>query len=222
MANAQTAVHGHGPGASLASTIALWRQPWAGLRDRGEGGTALAADSGQRVATILSHRFGGDASAWQVTRDLHGRPMLAAAHGLDISISHAGNCWLLAVSHCSRRVGVDIETPRPLPRALALAERYFPAEEVALLTRLAPQSRGHAFLRLWCAREAILKAHGRGIAFGLSRLQLDLTPTRLRLLDCDPELGAASDWRLREFVHKCGMLGMLAWRGPPALVRGCE
>lgn len=127
---------------------------------------------------------------------------------------------MLAASGGGRRLGVDIETPRPLPRALTLAERYFPANELALLERLAPAARARAFLRLWCAREAILKAHGRGIAFGLSRLTLELTPTRICMLDCDPELGAPADWRLREFVPQRGMIGMLAWQGPPARIRG--
>jgi len=214
--------HIHAPLSSttpLSSTIALWRQPWAGPRHRaGDQLATLGTD--HRVAALLSQRFGADEEAWRIARDSHGRPTLAAEHGLDLSISHAGNCWILAVSGGGRRIGVDIEAPRELPRVLALAERYFPASELALLDRLAPNARPRAFLRLWCAREAILKAHGRGIAFGLSRLSLDLTPTRVQLLDCDPELGAARDWRLREFVPQHEMIGMLAWRGPPAVVRG--
>ncbi len=217
MPGAPTSARASYPQATLASTIALWRQAWP---DRRGGAQPVAPDSNQRVAAVLRHRFGGDEAAWSIARDLHGRPALAAAHGLDISISHAGNCWLLAVSSAGRRIGVDIEKPRPLPRALALAERYFPASEVVLLSRLAPSARARAFLRLWCAREAILKAHGRGIAFGLSRLRFELTPNRIHLLDCDAELGEVKDWRLREFVPQCGMIGMLAWQGPPAVVRG--
>lgn len=59
-----------------------------------------------------------------------------------------------------------------------------------MLERLSPPSRERAFLRLWCAREAILNAHGRGIACGLSPLQLERKPTAVHLLECDPALCA--------------------------------
>ena len=80
--------------------------------------------------------------------------------------------------------------------ALRIARRYFADDEVAALAALADVARDDAFLRLWCAKEAVLKAHGHGLAFGLHRLAFDATATAPRLLRCDPALGAASDWRL--------------------------
>ncbi len=203
--------------APCRSTVWLWRQRLSGAT---RGSDAVGSEA--RVADILQRQFGALGGGWRMQRSPHGRPQLPPASGLDLSISHAGDCWLLALGANPRRLGVDIERLQLRPRALEVAERYFPAAEVALLKSLSTAARSRAFLRLWCAREAILKAHGRGIAFGLARLQLTLTPDRIQLLDCDAELGAASRWRLREFVPRRGMLGVLAWQGPPAVLRGCE
>src|SRR3546814_6516543 len=65
------------------------------------------------------------------------------------------------------RSGADLELLRPRPRALALAERFFVRSETGALLALPAEAREAAFVRLWCAKEAVLKAHGRGLAFGL-------------------------------------------------------
>jgi len=195
------------PQSTLQRRIALLREPWPG--QLGSAARALRA----------LRRLGLNVASEDLTRDAQGRPQLPSRTGLDLSISHSGAMWMMALAGGGRRIGVDVEAPRALPRALEIAERHFPPAEVALLVRLGDRARQHAFLRLWCAREAILKAHGRGIAFGLARLELDLTPQRLRLTACDPALGAVAEWHVREFVPARGMLGAVAWRGAPATLR---
>ena len=81
--------------------------------------------------------------------------------------------------------------------------------------------RDHAFLRLWCAKEAVLKAHGHGVSFGLHRLRFGeeghgYQHGNLRLVECDPELGEPAQWQLRELQPAPGYLGALAWRPRPA------
>ena len=145
------------------------------------------------------------AEAWQLpestlvmTRDAHGRPHLdAGQHHADLNWSHSGELLLAAWAEGGVRVGVDVELLRPRPRAMALAERFFHADETGWLRTLPDETaRELAFTRLWCAKEAVLKAHGYGLSFGLHRLAFDATATTPRLLRCDPSLGAASDWRL--------------------------
>jgi len=72
--------------------------------------------------------------------------------------------------------------------------------------------RERAFLRLWCAKEAVLKAHGHGLAFGLHRLEFADIQGRLHLQACDPALGRAEHWSLQEIAPAPGYLGALAWR----------
>ena len=61
----------------------------------------------------------------------------------------------------------------------------------------------------------MLKAHGEGLSFGLHRLEFipdgDDEHAPLRLLASDPELGAASDWQLHEWIPAPGYLAALAW-----------
>ncbi|KAB8186992.1 4'-phosphopantetheinyl transferase family protein [Marilutibacter maris] len=147
-------------------------------------------------------------------RDAWRRPQIAAPfQGRDINWSHSGQGLLVALADSGVRVGVDLEWLRPRPRALALAQRYFTAAEHAWLAAIADvRARELAFLRLWCAKEAVLKAHGRGLAFGLDRLSFEDGPAGLRLVACHPDLGMPAHWSLREIQPAPGYRGALAWR----------
>ena len=67
------------------------------------------------------------------------------------------------------------------------------------------------FLRLWCAKEAVLKAHGRGLAFGLDRLAFDRLDGVPRLAHVDAGLGRVDDWHLAP-LDLGALTGMVAWR----------
>lgn len=161
----------------------------------------------------LAREFGGDAGDYAFERDAHGRPQLQHAT-LDCNWSHSGGHLLVAAGD-GLRVGVDIESIRPRTNALAVARRFFAGEEIAWLESQAEIEQAvleRNFLRLWCAKEAVLKAHGRGLAFGLHRLAFAENDGALSLQRCEAELGDARDWTLREFAPAPGMLAALAWR----------
>lgn len=147
-------------------------------------------------------------------RGEHGRPRLRAPReDLDVSWSHSGERLLLALAP-GVRLGVDLERLRPRPRAMDLARRFYHPRETAWLEALPPARREAAFVRLWCAKEAVLKAHGQGISFGLHRLRFaEAFP--LRLVECDPRLGEPAAWRLCEWTPEPGYCAALAWRAEP-------
>ena len=160
----------------------------------------------------LASRLGCEPADLALTRDPRGRPCLGPAHGADTSWSHSGDGLLLALAR-SARVGVDLERDQPRPRALALAHRFFAASEAAWIeAQPGAAARAQAFVRLWCAKEAVLKAHGRGLAFGLDRLAFAQRDGALALVSADPALGDVRDWQLREFVPHPGYRAALAWR----------
>jgi 4'-phosphopantetheinyl transferase len=164
-------------------------------------------------------------------RDGRGRPYPALGRGaadeahdpylannvteLDVNWSHSGDL-LIAASGSGLRLGVDIEHLRPRPKALALAQRFFAVEETAWLAGLAadPARLTRDFTRLWCAKEAVLKAHGHGLSFGLHRLRfaMDGDTGPPRLIACDPSLGMPECWRLQAWTPEPGYWATLAWR----------
>ena len=70
-------------------------------------------------------------------------------------------------------------------------------------------------MQLWSCKEAVLKALGRGIAFGLERLDfaLDAEGGVLSLRAIASEAGAAIDWRLLLLAPAPGLRGALGWHG---------
>ena len=147
----------------------------------------------------------------------HGRPELAAPWSgrLAFNWSHSGEAALVAIA---RRVvpGVDIERVRPRPRAMQVAERFFHCDETAALLALESSRRDRAFLQLWTGKEAVLKAMGRGIAFGLDRLCLAVPPAAPRVLWLDGD--DAAQWQLHALSLDADHLASVAWRGPALTV----
>lgn len=147
-----------------------------------------------------------------IWRDVHGRPHLDGRFaGIDVNWSHSGEHLLVALGK-GVRIGADLEFLRPRPRAMVLAERFFTPAEAQALQAMPADRRETAFVRLWCAKEAVLKAHGRGIAFGLERLEFVHEGDTWRLHACDPALGLPPDWTLHTFAPMPGYLATLAWR----------
>lgn len=164
------------------------------------------------VREWLAAQLGGDASAIPIRRDPRGRPQLdAPMEAFDCNWSHSGDGLLVAMG-AGLQIGVDMEWRRPRPRAMDLARRYYTAAETVRLAAMTEDLREEAFLRLWCAKEAVLKAHGHGLAFGLDRVEFDEQEGRLLLKACDPALGSPDQWVLREIHPAPGYLGALAWR----------
>ena len=147
----------------------------------------------------------------------YGRPALAAPHdALAFNWSHSGDRALLAIAR-GIAPGVDIERRSTRPRALEIAQRYFCAEEADALAMLDVTQLPSAFMELWTAKEAVLKALGRGIAFGLDRLRFAVSPAAPDLLWLDQD--DVSQWQLRRLPDDGEFVAALAWRGAPRRIR---
>lgn len=161
----------------------------------------------------LAAALGVAPAALNLGREPRGRPRLGPPQeGFDCSWSHSGDGLLIALGE-GVQLGVDCERVRPRPRALELAQRFFTAPEHDWLASFAAGAvRDLAFLRLWCAKEAVLKAHGHGLSFGLEKLRFAEAGAALVLVECDAGLGAARDWSLHEFTPAPDYVAALAWR----------
>lgn len=179
---------------------------------------SYARDAGRApLLALLSAYRDPAANAPTLLDGEHGRPRLAPEQFAqpDFNWSHSGRIALIAVGR-GISPGIDVERRRPRPHALELALRYFSAEEAQMLSALDAELREDAFLRLWTAKEAVLKAVGRGLAFGLDRLNVAITPSSLRLRHLDGD--DATAWQLQPLVLDADHVAALAWRGAPRRV----
>lgn len=149
---------------------------------------------------LLGPALGLDPAQVPLQRDARGRPTLQPAlPAWDTGWSHSGDYLLVGLGQ-GVRLGVDLERIRPRPRLLEIAHRFFHPDELALLAALPADAQQALFFRLWCAKEALLKAHGHGLSFGLHRLAYALAADgALQLQWCDPALGQAARWQLHEW-----------------------
>src|SRR5690606_20872658 len=138
---------------------------------------------------------------------------------LHFNLSHAGSDVLLAFAQRDP-VGVDLERIDRRVAIDAIAHRHFAAAEAMALAALAPVRRREAFLDLWTRKEAVLKAVGAGLSYGLQRVEFEVDPEGgvggLR----GPLADAPGEWQLHRLAPAGGLVGALAWRGSPRHVRG--
>ncbi|HJU25571.1 MAG TPA: 4'-phosphopantetheinyl transferase superfamily protein [Rhodanobacteraceae bacterium] len=185
----------------LGDAIHLWRLPW-----RREHGRAP-------LLGLLAAYVGVDVSRLQLEEDAHGKPRLRSPHALHFNWSHSGECAVVALSR-DFEIGVDIEQPRAGVRNLELANRFFSPAEARTLAECGEADREEAFFRLWSAKEATLKALGRGLAFGLEKVEFTPSSRGWQPARFEAEAGTAADWQVLPVVPAPGYAGALAWRGP--------
>lgn len=107
-----------------------------------------------------------------------GKPRLASVHRstLEFNVSHSGDWALFGFGQASP-VGVDTELFQRRTNFEALAPQVLSLNERAKLETLPAAERNLAIMRAWVAKEALLKAIGVGIGFGLQSVEFPLPQT---------------------------------------------
>lgn len=153
-------------------------------------------------------------------RGPHGKPYAPDLPWLQFNLSHAGSHVLLAFAR-KQAIGVDIEAVDRSVRVDEVARRFFAASEADVLQALPADQRTRAFVQLWTRKEAVLKAIGEGIGFGLEKLEFALTASgdvgALRRIAAQG--GTVAHWHIQSLPTAAGTTGALAWHGPPRRVR---
>jgi len=187
--------------------IHLWIFPHCG------NGVAARSATQRCLRETLAAYLGIESGDLCIERDAAGKPRLADG-ALQFNLSHSGETLLIGLSR-AQALGVDIEHGARRRPWLEIAHRYFTAEETAALATLPADERARGFLDLWSAKEAVLKAIGRGIAFGLDRVGfgLDAAGATRRLVHLADEAGKPEQWQVVRLSPLSGVTGALAWRG---------
>ena len=103
----------------------------------------------------------------------------------------------------------------------ALARRFFASEEAAALARVPADLQQSSFMQLWTQKEAVLKALGQGLGFGLHKLAFAVGDAGEigDLQRIDEAAGRAAEWHLRRLSPGPGLVAALAWRGADRALR---
>ena len=179
---------------------------------------ALSAFAHAELGRLLGIYSGIEAPV-AFARNDHGKPHALDTNYPQFNLSHGGQRLALAFAR-ERAIGVDVEALGRRRSSLELAERFFAAEEAHALAALDPIEQQAAFINLWTCKEAVLKALGRGIAFGLDRLRFDMhgmIPDNL--VEIAEEAGAVAEWQVLRFDAGSDHAGALAWHGSDLRVR---
>lgn len=149
-----------------------------------------------------------------------GKPVLIP--GPAFSVAHSGDLFAVAVG-ASGSIGVDVERLRSVPRAEAIAQRWFGVSEVEALAAVPEDRRDVEFMRLWTAKEALAKRHGAGLrlmkgtAGGPPDAALDVRRELEsgRLTSFDPGAGYLAALAGSERIHEVNVLraGNDLWTG---------
>lgn len=116
---------------------------------------------------ILGGITGEDPARIPIGKDEWGKPCLTESNDIHFNLAHSGDRALLAVA--ARPVGVDIELGGRIMDRLAVAERFFTPREADLVACAGEgDAAERAFLRVWTAKEAILKLLGLGLRVDLA------------------------------------------------------
>lgn len=192
---------------------------WLLERPAGLAPRAMSAFAHAELGRLLG-AYAGIAQPPAVGRDPHGKPFALDAQHPHFNLSHGGARIALAFAR-RHAVGVDVEAAGRQLAPLQLATRFFAAAETRALAAIEDADALHAaFVDLWTCKEAVLKAHGRGLAFGLDRLRFEFDHSRPRALaEIAAEAGPASEWHVARFDAGSAHAGAVAWRGDPLRVR---
>jgi phosphopantetheinyl transferase len=123
-----------------------------------------------------------------IAADTWGRPVPAgailAAHGikLSVSLSHTNGIAMALAVEPTCGAGIDVE--RVGRRRGDYAEAAFTAAEISRIDAAGPEHRAERALRLWCSKEAVAKALGRGLMgnpMNLEATEIDAGMTRIGL-----------------------------------------
>jgi 4'-phosphopantetheinyl transferase len=185
-----------------------------------------------QLRSILSHYTGNTASSVQFTYGPKGKPFLAgpsvnsrcsrsmeslagegirnfssrlernSVRALQFNMSHSQDLALCAVA-TQREVGIDLEYLRPLPEAEQLAKRFFSRAEQALIQGVPVEEQAQVFFRLWTAKEAYLKATGKGLGHPLAQVEI------IRTEDSWTLSKALSRWFMQSFTPTTNYLAAL-------------
>lgn len=140
----------------------------------------------------------------------YGRPRVRRERSVRFSVSHSDTLGLVAVAR-GAQIGVDVEDLRREAHGTDITALAFCPPEQEAFRRLATEDRTPAFFRAWVRKEAMMKATGKGLSFGLPNLWVSISPTS-RVIGIRGDLAKRTGWQLMDLPLPDMYFGALALR----------
>lgn len=167
-----------------------------------------------RLRQILAGYCGVEPGLVPLRHTPRGKPYLAAPFShIRFNLSHSGGLGLLAVS-AGAEIGVDLEQHRRIASGPIAAAWLHDGEQRDLLG-CAGHDRVGAFFRLWCRKEAVVKAQGAGLRFPLHQFRVSACAGRAVVLAWP----GASRWHLYDLPMGETYTAALALDRPARVIR---
>jgi 4'-phosphopantetheinyl transferase len=160
---------------------------------------------------LLGGYLGVDPALLAIAAGPFGKPEAPAAGsgGVRFNLAHSGD-WVLLAFVRGFEVGVDLEQWREIG-AEEVARRAFADEEFAAWRRRPEAQRAGAFFDLWTAKEAYLKALGRGLGKDPRSFEVRIgSGGDAELVWCADDPEAPRRWRLQSLAVGPGYSAAIA------------
>jgi 4'-phosphopantetheinyl transferase len=146
----------------------------------------------------------------------HGKPELVQPPGpgaVHFNLSDSGEVVVYAFLR-GQEVGVDVEQLRPLADGDRISERFFSAEENAVMQMVPAENKVRAFFNCWTRKEAFLKAGGEGLSRPLDSFAVSLAPGEpAALLRVQGDAQEAARWAIHHLEPWPGYVAAVAVLG---------
>ena len=138
----------------------------------------------------------------------HGKPAVEGAD-VEFNLSHSAGHGLVGIAR-GAAVGVDLEPISPRVDWAAVGSVAFPRSEIDLLQQTPAAVAPELAARLWCRREAAVKAVGHGLAIDLRELEFTSAPMADWARTSVACGGSRSEVIVREIAVAGGVVAALA------------
>jgi 4'-phosphopantetheinyl transferase len=164
------------------------------------------------LRTLLARYLDEDPASLRFGTTANGKPRLDPSSSLQFNVSHSGDVGLIAITR-EADVGIDVEQIKPRDHRDGIARRVFTQAERDAIDG------DRDFYRHWVAKEAFVKATGRGISSVKSFEVLLAAPGGARLVHVGGDYEEAARWTLAPLEAPPGYAAALVARGTVADVK---
>ncbi len=129
------------------------------------------------IRTILGQYLNIKASKIKMLTNPQGKPFLKESSNLRFNLSHSENYAVLAVTKIYP-IGIDLEFTHAIKEMNTLVMQYFSTNEIEQYRSLPEDLQIKGFFNGWTAKEAFVKALGKGFSLPLNQFSLSLIPDK--------------------------------------------